>query len=50
MGRPKSTNPRDVPVYVRLTAAEAAALDVARGKLTRAAYFVQLLTPKETTP
>lgn len=40
-GRPPAADPRTVAVMVRLTAAEAAALDKARGTLTRAAFVLR---------
>lgn len=43
MGRPKSADPRNVVVAVRLTQAEAAQIDLARQSLTRGEWLRWLL-------
>ena len=48
-GRPFATNPRTVAVMIRLTGAEAAALDEARGTLSRSAYLLRLLRDERPT-
>ena len=48
MARPKTPHGRRVTVSVKVSEAEAAAIDKARGKLTRSAYLRSLVTRNHT--